>query len=160
MSYSLEVSFTNVSYFLLEFFRCCSTEEKVDPKKVMVGGMPYYITEDDIHEFFKECGTIAELDCMTFVDTGKFKGIAFITFRVRPDLYLHLWLYLALRVHVMFPGCHVVSLKHASDGYFIGRTDDCYMLSDAVNTKMLMHAAHFRVFIFYMHMIAFYRNNR
>ncbi|KAG0586880.1 hypothetical protein KC19_2G124400 [Ceratodon purpureus] len=58
-----------------------STEEKVDPKKVMVGGMPYYITEDDIHEFFKECGTIAELDCMTFPDTGKFKGIAFITFR-------------------------------------------------------------------------------
>lgn len=58
-----------------------STEEKVDPKKVMVGGMPYYITEDDIHEFFKECGTIAELDCMTFLDTGKFKGIAFITFR-------------------------------------------------------------------------------
>ena len=54
----------------------------MDPKKVMVGGMPYYITEDDIHEFFKECGTIAELDCMTFPDTGKFKGIAFITFRV------------------------------------------------------------------------------
>jgi nucleolin len=58
-----------------------STEEKVDPKKVMVGGMPYYVSEDDIHEYFQECGTIAELDCMTFPDTGKFKGIAFITFR-------------------------------------------------------------------------------
>lgn len=54
----------------------------MDPKKVMVGGMPYYITENDIHEFFQECGSITELDCMTFPDTGKFKGIAFITFRV------------------------------------------------------------------------------
>lgn len=54
----------------------------MDPKKVMVGGMPYYVTEDDIHEFFQDCGTISELDCMIFPDTGRFRGIAFITFRV------------------------------------------------------------------------------
>jgi len=54
----------------------------VDPKKVMVGGMPYYVSEGDIYEYFQECGSIVELDCMTFPDTGKFKGIAFITFRV------------------------------------------------------------------------------
>lgn len=59
----------------------CSQEEFY-PNKVMVGGMPYYSTEDDMHDFFHECGTIAELDCMTFPDTGKFKGIAFITFKV------------------------------------------------------------------------------
>lgn len=52
--------------------------------------MPYYISEDDIHEYFQECGTIAELDCMMFPDTGKFKGIAFITFRVNSrNMLLH-----------------------------------------------------------------------
>ncbi|KAJ7537573.1 hypothetical protein O6H91_11G012300 [Diphasiastrum complanatum] len=58
-----------------------SQEEQYELKKVMVGGMPYYSTEDDIHEYFSECGTIAELDCMTFPDTGRFRGIAFITFK-------------------------------------------------------------------------------
>jgi hypothetical protein len=53
-----------------------------DLKKVVVGGMPYYSTEDDIRDFFSECGTIEELDCMTFPDTGKFRGIGFITFKV------------------------------------------------------------------------------
>ncbi|CAM6055876.1 unnamed protein product [Sphagnum tenellum] len=52
-----------------------------DLKKVVVGGMPYYSTEDDIRDFFSECGTIEELDCMTFPDTGKFRGIGFITFK-------------------------------------------------------------------------------
>ncbi len=51
-------------------------------RKVVVGGMPYYSTEDDICDFFSECGTIEELDCMTFPDTGKFRGIGFITFKV------------------------------------------------------------------------------
>jgi hypothetical protein len=65
----------------------CSDENSLlatsfDLKKVVVGGMPYYSTEDDIHDFFSECGTIEELDCMTFPDTGKFRGIGFITFKV------------------------------------------------------------------------------
>ncbi|GER27314.1 RNA-binding (RRM/RBD/RNP motifs) family protein [Striga asiatica] len=50
--------------------------------KVYVGGIPYYSTEDDIRSYFEGCGTITCVDCMTFPDTGKFRGIAIITFKV------------------------------------------------------------------------------
>nr|GMD54590.1 protein gar2 [Ipomoea batatas] len=50
--------------------------------KVYVGGIPYYSNEDDIRSFFEGCGTITEVDCMTFPDTGKFRGIAIINFKV------------------------------------------------------------------------------
>ncbi|CAA0831812.1 phragmoplastin interacting protein 1 [Striga hermonthica] len=49
--------------------------------KVYVGGIPYYSTEDDIRSYFEGCGTITCVDCMTFPDTGKFRGIAIITFK-------------------------------------------------------------------------------
>ncbi|KAL2641605.1 hypothetical protein R1flu_009192 [Riccia fluitans] len=54
--------------------------QRYDPKKVYVGGMPYYVTEENIVDFFSECGKITELDCVLFPDTGKFRGLAFITF--------------------------------------------------------------------------------
>ncbi|KAG6404226.1 hypothetical protein SASPL_136468 [Salvia splendens] len=50
-------------------------------QKVYVGGIPYYSNEDDIRSYFEGCGTITFIDCMTFPDTGKFRGIAFITFK-------------------------------------------------------------------------------
>uniref|UniRef100_A0A452XP84 Protein gar2 n=1 Tax=Aegilops tauschii subsp. strangulata TaxID=200361 RepID=A0A452XP84_AEGTS len=50
-------------------------------KKVYVGGIPYYSSEDDIRSFFEGCGSITALDCMTFPDTGKFRGIAILTFK-------------------------------------------------------------------------------
>ncbi|KAL1541883.1 protein gar2-like [Salvia divinorum] len=50
-------------------------------QKVYVGGIPYYSNEDDIGSYFEGCGTITFIDCMTFPDTGKFRGIAFITFK-------------------------------------------------------------------------------
>ncbi|CAK7325632.1 unnamed protein product [Dovyalis caffra] len=49
--------------------------------RVYVGGIPYYSTEDDIRSFFEGCGTITEVDCMTFPDSGKFRGIAIISFK-------------------------------------------------------------------------------
>ncbi|XP_050385945.1 phragmoplastin interacting protein 1 [Argentina anserina] len=49
--------------------------------KVYVGGIPYYSTEDDIRSFLESCGSITEVDCMRFLDSGKFKGIAIISFR-------------------------------------------------------------------------------
>ncbi|KAB5538854.1 hypothetical protein DKX38_016387 [Salix brachista] len=49
--------------------------------RVYVGGIPYYSTEDDIRSYFEGCGTITELDCMTFPDSGKFRGIAIISFK-------------------------------------------------------------------------------
>ncbi|XP_057809537.1 phragmoplastin interacting protein 1 [Salvia miltiorrhiza] len=50
-------------------------------QKVYVGGIPYYSNEDDIRSYFEGCGTITCIDCMTFPDTGKFRGIAIITFK-------------------------------------------------------------------------------
>ncbi|XP_062092727.1 phragmoplastin interacting protein 1 [Humulus lupulus] len=49
--------------------------------KVYVGGIPYYSTEDDIRSYFEGCGTITEIDCMTFPESGKFRGIAIISFK-------------------------------------------------------------------------------
>ncbi|EEF30417.1 Protein gar2, putative [Ricinus communis] len=49
--------------------------------KVYVGGIPYYSTEEDIRSYFEGCGTITEVDCMTFPDSGKFRGIAIIGFK-------------------------------------------------------------------------------
>ncbi|KAF3319799.1 Nuclear polyadenylated RNA-binding protein 4 [Carex littledalei] len=52
-------------------------------KKVFVGGIPYYSTEDDIKSFFEGCGTVTGVDCMKFPETGKFRGIAILTFKGR-----------------------------------------------------------------------------
>ncbi|XP_047162977.1 phragmoplastin interacting protein 1 [Vigna umbellata] len=51
------------------------------PTKVYVGGIPYYSTEDDIRSYFESCGTITEVDCMYFPESGKFRGIAIISFK-------------------------------------------------------------------------------
>ncbi|KAK1320387.1 Splicing factor U2af large subunit B [Acorus calamus] len=56
-------------------------ESEENNKKVYVGGIPYYSTEDDIRSFFESCGTIIEMDCMTFPESGKFRGIALLTFK-------------------------------------------------------------------------------
>ncbi|XVF23836.1 hypothetical protein REPUB_Repub13aG0074000 [Reevesia pubescens] len=48
--------------------------------KVYVGGIPYRYTEDDIRYYFEGCGNIIDVDCMKFPDTGKFRGIAIISF--------------------------------------------------------------------------------
>ncbi|KAG1371654.1 protein gar2 [Cocos nucifera] len=52
-----------------------------DAKKVYVGGIPYYSTEDDIRSFFEGCGTVPEVDCMMFPESGKFRGIVILTFK-------------------------------------------------------------------------------
>ncbi|TVU18239.1 hypothetical protein EJB05_34327 [Eragrostis curvula] len=51
-------------------------------KKVYVGGIPYYSSEDDIRSFFEACGSITAVDCMTFPESGKFRGIAILTFKM------------------------------------------------------------------------------
>ena len=38
------------------------------------------LQEQDVREFWEECGEVGEVDLMRFPDTGRFKGIAFITF--------------------------------------------------------------------------------
>jgi RNA recognition motif-containing protein len=58
----------------------CFSEKNA--KKVYVGGIPYYSSEDDIRSFFEACGSITSVDCMTFPESGKFRGIAILTFKV------------------------------------------------------------------------------
>jgi nucleolin len=50
------------------------------PRRVFVGGMPYHYTEDKIREYWGWCGEVESIDLMTFPDSGRFRGIAFITF--------------------------------------------------------------------------------
>eukprot|EP00850_Spirogloea_muscicola_P011752 SM000074S21662 [mRNA] locus=s74:157938:159972:- [translate_table: standard] len=52
-----------------------------DERKVFAGGFPYNASEEDIHDFFAECGAIEGIEYVLFPDTGRFKGIAFITFK-------------------------------------------------------------------------------
>ncbi|KAG8384038.1 hypothetical protein BUALT_Bualt04G0076500 [Buddleja alternifolia] len=60
----------------------CQSKQDVElSSRVYVGGIPYYSTEDDIRSYFESCGSITAVDCMTFPDTGKFRGIAMITFK-------------------------------------------------------------------------------
>lgn len=58
-----------------------SKEDASISTKVYVGGIPYYSTVDDIRSFFEGCGSITEIDCLKFPETGKFNGIAMISFR-------------------------------------------------------------------------------
>lgn len=39
------------------------------------------LQEDDVWEYWGYCGEIESLDLMRFPDTGRFKGICFITFK-------------------------------------------------------------------------------
>ncbi|KAI5070641.1 hypothetical protein GOP47_0014984 [Adiantum capillus-veneris] len=52
-----------------------------ESRTVYVGGIPYYSSEDDIKAFFGDCGTISEVNLKTFSDSGKFRGIALLTFK-------------------------------------------------------------------------------
>jgi RNA recognition motif-containing protein len=52
--------------------KVAKSEGGLEEKKVFVGGMPYETTEDELREFFKECGTIDLLELV--------KGTAFVTF--------------------------------------------------------------------------------
>lgn len=49
-------------------------------RRVFVGGMPFSYEVDTIREYWSFCGEIEDLDLMRFPDTGRFKGIAFITY--------------------------------------------------------------------------------
>ncbi|KAK9283575.1 hypothetical protein L1049_011823 [Liquidambar formosana] len=65
-----------------ETVKISDSQENVEvATKVYVGGIPYYSTEDDIRSYFEGCGTITEVDCMRFPESGKFRGIAIISFK-------------------------------------------------------------------------------
>ena len=51
-----------------------------DAKKVFVSGLPFEMKNQDVEGLFKGCGSIAQCKLVTFPDTGRCKGQAFISF--------------------------------------------------------------------------------
>ena len=50
-------------------------------RQIYVGGIPFYKTEEEIREAFDNENLFVEsIDCMTFPDSGRFRGIAIVTF--------------------------------------------------------------------------------
>eukprot|EP00210_Caulerpa_lentillifera_P003798 g3627.t1 len=78
---------TTESGFKFHFTEGVTEEVTADPPEqnlsVFVGGMPYSWTPDDVHSFWSECGEITEVDCMAFHDSGRFNGIAKITYKFK-----------------------------------------------------------------------------
>ena len=56
------------------------TPTSTDARKIYVGGMPFYFDEEQVRGYWEYVAPVAEVDCMTFPDTGRFRGIAIITF--------------------------------------------------------------------------------
>ncbi|KAF7811352.1 nucleolin 2 [Senna tora] len=52
-----------------------------DPTKVYVGGIPFIQPRMILEAYFEGCGTIIEVDAMKFPESGKFRGIAIISFK-------------------------------------------------------------------------------
>merc|ERR1711879_640417 len=48
--------------------------------RVFVGNLNFRIQDDDIKTFFKDCGSITEINWLNHADTGRFKGCGFIQF--------------------------------------------------------------------------------
>lgn len=58
-----------------------SEERELRSKQVFVGGIPFTKTPEEIEEaFMDDMLTVDSVDCMTFPDTGRFRGIAIVTF--------------------------------------------------------------------------------
>jgi len=59
-----------------------NSEEKMrQPISVRVFGLNYDTTEDDVREYFNECGPIVEITFPTFEDSGRSKGYCGILFQ-------------------------------------------------------------------------------
>ncbi|THU56240.1 hypothetical protein C4D60_Mb11t15200 [Musa balbisiana] len=55
--------------------------ESYDPNKVVVSGMPYSATEQQIRDLFRDIGPVVQLQLSRFPDSGNFRGLAFVTFQ-------------------------------------------------------------------------------
>jgi len=56
------------------------TELQGKTKRVFVGNLNYDVTDEQVKEFFKECGTLDDIFWLTNRETGDFKGAGFLTF--------------------------------------------------------------------------------
>lgn len=48
--------------------------------KIYVGNLPYKTSDEDLREFFNDCGNIVDLKLIIDKATGRSKGFAFISF--------------------------------------------------------------------------------
>ena len=55
-------------------------EQRHDSRTIYVGGLPYEVQDVDIEQYFSEYGQVERIDKLTFSDSGRFNGIAFVTF--------------------------------------------------------------------------------
>ncbi|XP_010933999.2 phragmoplastin interacting protein 1 [Elaeis guineensis] len=55
--------------------------DSYEPNKVVVSGMPYSTTEQQIRDLFSDIGPIQHLQLSRFPDSGNFRGLAFLTFQ-------------------------------------------------------------------------------
>jgi cold-inducible RNA-binding protein len=53
---------------------------KDSTNKVYVGNIPFSITEQELQDFFKDCGEIVQVNVVKDRDTGRPRGFAFVTF--------------------------------------------------------------------------------
>ena len=63
------------------------TELSARPKNcttVYLGNLNYQVKDENVHEFFKDCGTITNIRWLTHRDTGNFKGAGYVNF-TEPD---------------------------------------------------------------------------
>lgn len=64
---------------------------RLSPTWCVLREYAHVLQVDAIREYWSFCGEIEDLDVMRFPDTGRFKGIAFITYStVSPPTYTHL----------------------------------------------------------------------
>ena len=54
--------------------------------KVYVGNLNYKLTEDDLKDYFSQCGTVEDVKIITDFNTGQSKGFAFITFSSEEEM--------------------------------------------------------------------------
>ncbi|OAY67155.1 putative RNA-binding protein [Ananas comosus] len=57
-------------------------EDTYERNKVVVSGMPYSATEQQIRELFDGVGAVRHLHLSRFPDSGNFSGLAFLTFQI------------------------------------------------------------------------------
>ena len=53
--------------------------EGSDPRRLYLGGLPYWCGEKEIKDLLKKFGTVVSVEPLVFPDSGKFRGIAFVS---------------------------------------------------------------------------------
>jgi len=50
------------------------------PRRIYAGGMPFSWDEQEVRSYWEWCGEVESVDLMRFPDSGRFRGLAFVTF--------------------------------------------------------------------------------